>query len=68
MATTPNSQNFPQFSQAEIISEIKKTSNNDISDLRFYPAIQNRPNEIIKTEKEENGEQVPVFIDGDWAF
>lgn len=55
MATTPNSQNFPQFSQAEIISEIKKTSNNDISDLRFYPAIQNRPNEIIKTEKEENG-------------
>ena len=55
MATIPNSQNFPQFSQADIISEMKKVSNIDISDFRFYPAIQNRPNEIIKIESEENG-------------
>ena len=55
MATIPNSQNFPQFSQADIISETKKVSNIDISDFRFYPAIQNRPNEIIKIESEENG-------------
>ena len=55
MATTPNSQNFPQFSQADIISEMKKASNNDISDFRFYPAIQNRPNGITQIEKEENG-------------
>ncbi len=55
MATIPNSQNFPQFSQADIISEMKKVSDIDISDFRFYPAIQNRPNEIIKIESEENG-------------
>jgi hypothetical protein len=40
MATIPNSQNFPQFSQADIISEMKKVSNIDISDFRFIPQFR----------------------------
>ena len=53
--TTPNSQNFPQFMQAETVSEIKIVSKTEIADFRFNPAVQNRPIEILNVEKEENG-------------
>ena len=53
--TIPNSQNFPQFMQAETVSEVKTVSKNEIADFRFNPAIQNRPIEILNIEKEENG-------------
>ncbi len=55
MSTTPNSQNFPQFSQGEIANEVKTVSKTDIADFRINPAIQNRPNEILAVEKEPNG-------------
>ena len=55
MSTTPNSQNFPQFMQAEKVNEVKAVSKTEIADFRFNPAIQNRPAEILNIEKEENG-------------
>ena len=55
METTPNSQNFPQFMQAEAASEVKSVSKTEIADFRFNPAIQNRPIEILNIEKEEKG-------------
>ena len=55
METTPNSQNFPQFMQAEAASEVKSVSKIEIADFRFNPAIQNRPIEILNIEKEEKG-------------
>ncbi len=53
--TTPNSQNFPQFMQAETVSEVKAVPKTEIADFRFNPAIQNRPMGILNVEKEENG-------------
>lgn len=55
METTPNSQNFPQFMQAEAASEVNSVSKTEIADFRFNPAIQNRPIEILNIEKEEKG-------------
>lgn len=55
METTANSQNFPQFMQAETVGELKAVSKTEIADFRFNPAIQNRPIEILNIEKEENG-------------
>lgn len=55
MSTTPNSQNFPQFMQAEKADEVKAVSKTEIADFRFNPAIQNRPMGILNIEKEENG-------------
>ena len=55
MSTTPNSQNFPQFMQAETVSKVKTVSKTEIADFRFNPAVQNRPAQILNIEKEENG-------------
>ena len=55
METTPNSQNFPQFMQAETVTKTKAVSKTEIADFRFNPAIQNRPAQILNLEKEENG-------------
>ena len=55
METTPNSQNFPQFMQAETVSEVKAVSKTEIADFRCNPAVQNRPAQILNIEKEENG-------------
>ena len=55
MPNTPNSQNFPQFMQAQTVSETKAVSKTEIADFRFNPAIQKRPAEILNIEKEENG-------------
>ncbi|MBQ7961467.1 MAG: DUF4968 domain-containing protein [Clostridia bacterium] len=55
MATKPDSQNFPQFMQGEAVCETKPVSKTEIADFRFNPAIQNRPIEILNTQKEENG-------------
>ena len=55
MPNLPNHQEFPQFSQAEMLDETKAVSKSLISDFRFHPAIQNRPHTIQAVEKEKHG-------------
>ena len=44
MSILPNSQNFPQFMQAETVSEVKTVSKTEIADFRF--ALQFRTDQI----------------------
>ena len=53
--TTPNSQNFPQFSQAKVTNKLTSVSKLQMDDYRLHPAIQNRPNQMIAMEQEEHG-------------
>lgn len=57
MNTTPNSENFPQFSQGttENTQTIKTLSTSEITDFYFHPSIQNRPYKIKSMETEEYG-------------
>lgn len=55
MATTPNSQNFPQFMQGESACQTAFSSKKEIAALRVEPAVQNRPAAILEVEKTENG-------------
>ncbi len=57
MNTTPNSQNFPQFSQGNIRNTLttKMLSTSEITTFCSHPAIQNRPYKIKSMETKENG-------------
>lgn len=55
MSTTPNSQNFPQFSQAETVTAVAACPKSSVSDFRFHPAVQNRPVRIASINQEANG-------------
>lgn len=54
MNTTPNSQNFPQFSQGTVLTT-NTISTSEIADFCSHPAIQNRPYNINSVEQEEHG-------------
>ncbi len=54
MNTTPNSQNFPQFSQGTD-SNAEIPFKFELDNFRFYPAIQNRPFKIESIENEDYG-------------
>ena len=53
--TTPNSQNFPQFSQAKTPNRFTPISKTQIEDYKISPAVHNRPAKIVAIEKEEFG-------------
>ena len=54
-ATPTNSQDFPQFFQANVTTKLTPISKSQMEDYRIHPAVQNRPNEIVAIEKEEHG-------------
>ena len=54
MNTTPNSENFPQFSQGTA-SNAEIPFKFELDNFRFYPAIQNRPFKIESIENEDYG-------------